>query len=405
MYRILPFLLTFCLISCTAQKKFDTKISFTTDLKKFEHLNGLKKALKDVEIIALGENTHGLGGVFKAKAELVQFLHQELGFDMVLFESGYGDGALAWEQFDRLSATDFTKVFSSNFYYRSKEILDLVNYAKQKGKSLMLQGFDCQPQQDYLIRRMSEIIAPIDSVFAKSVTSAMKGFNKLYQYEQDKDSTRFYQQRDRFISFLDTYDALLMKNKQQLLELGTTMNELEAIQHSSQIFRDTYAKINFGEMMGWPVVANIRDRSLFQTVQWFKKKYPKKKIIIWAQNSHIENQSKSNYTVNWMGHYLKKAYGDKYFSIGSIVYSGKDLRYSGVQAFEHQHKDYLAYHLRQTQKECFVLDVRNYQGGGVITQPLLGMESNGSTGRFVAKDRFDGLLFIKFSDAPQLLKK
>src|SRR5690606_2946992 len=104
--------------------------------------------------------------VFTAKAELVKFLHQELGFDIVLFESGYGDAALAWEQFDTLSSKAFTQVFSSNFYYNTKEIEQLVSYAKTQNGSLSIQGFDCQPQQNYLIKRMTEIAQPINSVFA-----------------------------------------------------------------------------------------------------------------------------------------------------------------------------------------------------------------------------------------------
>ena len=100
--------------------------------------------------------------------------------DMILFESGYGDAALAWEQVDVLSATDYTKVFSSNFYYHSTEIENLVKYVKAQKGELVIQGFDCQPQQNYLIQRMAKIVLPIDSVMAKSALSEMRGFNQLH---------------------------------------------------------------------------------------------------------------------------------------------------------------------------------------------------------------------------------
>jgi len=60
----------------------------------------------------------------------------------------------------------------------------------------------------------------------------------------------------------------------------------------------------------------------------------------------------------------------------------------------------LAYHLNQFQKEKFVLDLRKYNKADFTTQLLLGMESNGNTAEFIAKDKFDGLLFIKCSDIP-----
>ena len=187
MNKILSLILLLTFYSCKAQTDFKSTIEFTSDLEKFENLSSLKETLKDVEVIALGENTHGLGEVFAVKTELVKYLHLELGFDLVLFESGYGDAALAWEQFDSLSTKEFTRVFSSNFYYNSEEIENLVGYAKSQNRKLKIQGFDCQPQQNYLVKRMSEIAQPIDSTFAELIPLEMRNFNNLYQFENDKD--------------------------------------------------------------------------------------------------------------------------------------------------------------------------------------------------------------------------
>src|SRR5690606_42073490 len=85
------FITSLTFYACNAQPALNSTIEFTSDLESFESLSGWRESLKGVEIIALGENTHGLGEVFAAKTELVKFLHQELGFDWVLFESGYGD--------------------------------------------------------------------------------------------------------------------------------------------------------------------------------------------------------------------------------------------------------------------------------------------------------------------------
>lgn len=399
--QILFFL--FLLTSCKAQTILDSNLKYSNDLKDFKNISALREKLKDVEIIALGENTHGLGQVFKAKADLVKFLHQELGFNLILFESGFGDGALAWAQFDSLSNKAFTIAFTSNFYYHSKEILDLMAYVKNQDRKLRIQGFDCQPQQNYLITRMAQIVTPIDSLFAKSVKSEFRNFNKLYQFENDKDTISFYKQRDEFVSFLDKYTKIIKENEQRLLRSGTTQNEIDAIIKSNQIFTDTYSKIEFGSMMGWPISANIRDKSLFETIKWFKENSPETKIIIWAQNSHIENKPKPNNSVNWMGHSLKETYGNKYYSLGAVVYSGKNLEYNRSFDFEHNDKDYLAYHLNQFNSEAFILNLRNYKQNDFISESLLGMESGGNTARFIAKERFDGILFIKYSGIPQII--
>ncbi|MEZ4859187.1 MAG: erythromycin esterase family protein [Flavobacteriaceae bacterium] len=405
MNKIILFFVSLAFCSCNAQVKFNSNIEFTSDLENFENLSGLKKTLKNVEIVALGENTHGLGEVFEAKAELVKFLHQELKYDLVLFESGYGDAALAWEKFNSLSTKEFTSVFSSNFYYNSEEIENLVSYIKSQHGKLKIQGFDCQPQQNYLIKRMAEIVKPVDSILAKSVPLEMRNFNNLYQFENDKDTLAFNKQRDRFIDFLNHYTNFLNKNANKLLTSGTTKNEIDILKKSNEIFVNTYSKIHIGEMMSWPISDNIRDRSLFEIVKSFKQENPESKIIIWAQNSHIENKSKPNYNVNWMGHQLKRSFGDKYFSIGAIVYSGKNLNYNGTFDFEHTDKNYLAYHLNLFQKEKYVLDLRKHNKNDFTSKLLVGMENFGNTAEFIAKDRFDGLLFVKYSDIPKLLEK
>lgn len=404
MKAFLTLLVFTCSIYNSTHGQSKPSLQFTNDLENFTTLSGLNDALLGVEIVALGENTHGLGEVFNTKAELVQFLHQELGFNLVLFESGYGDAALAWERLDSLTAKEYTHLFSSNFYYQSEEIHKLITYVKSQNGNLVIQGFDCQPQQNYLIKRMQDIALLIDSNLANSVLHEMQSFNKLYQYENDGDTALFYQQRDSFSSFLNRYNTFLDENQNTLLKTGITKNEICTLKKSNEIFLRTYSTIQFGEMMGWPAYANLRDKSLFETVSWFKESNPEAKIIIWAQNSHIENSSKPNYNVEWMGHGLKRVYGTKYYSIGTIVYSGKNMNYNGSFDFEHNDDKYLAYHLNQFQKEKYVLDLRNYDQNDCTRQLHLGMENNGSTAEFIAKDRFDALLFIKYSDTPHLIK-
>mgnify|MGYP001056782888 CR=1 FL=1 len=400
-----------CLLFCAqinAQQSPSSSIKFTNNLKSFKDLQALKKVLKDVKIIALGENTHGLGEVFKVKADLVKFLHKELGFSLLLFESGYGDAALAWNKINKLSARDYTKTFTSYYYYHSEELLDLMMYVKAQSttnKPLMIQGIDCQPQQNYLIQRMVQLMQPIDAAFAKKAKLEMQSFFYLYQHENKKDSTAFYKQRKQFTQFINQYEKLLNTKGQKLIPTHATKTEIEAVKRTLQIFRKTYQNVPYGGMMGWPLSYNIRDKAMFETVQWFRKKYPNQKIIIWAQNSHIENKPKPRYTVKWLGHHLKKTYGQSYYSIGAIVYSGRDMRYNKIASFEHKKADYLAYRLNQYKQTHFLINLRDKSQPSFLNKPLLGMESNGSEAAFVAKDRFDGLLFIQYSDVPKLLKK
>ena len=65
-----------------------------------------------------------------------------------------------------------------------------------------------------------------------------------------------------------------------------------------------------------------RDQKMAKNVSWIKdyeKKYYKdNKIMLWGHNGHISiDKSKGQ-----MGYLLKEQYGEKYYSIGQIFYSG-----------------------------------------------------------------------------------
>ena len=50
----------------------------------FSDLEPLKAVLADKRIVLLGERTHGDGAAFLAKTRLIKFLHQEMGFDVLI---------------------------------------------------------------------------------------------------------------------------------------------------------------------------------------------------------------------------------------------------------------------------------------------------------------------------------
>jgi erythromycin esterase len=57
----------------------------------FADLRPLMTAIGDSRIVVLGEQSHGDGATFLAKARLIKFLHQRMGFDVLAWESGLFD--------------------------------------------------------------------------------------------------------------------------------------------------------------------------------------------------------------------------------------------------------------------------------------------------------------------------
>src|SRR4051794_33215908 len=62
--------------------------SISIDEADFRDLSPLARAIGDARVVMLGEAGHGDGATFRAKARLVRFLHEQLGFDVLAWESG-----------------------------------------------------------------------------------------------------------------------------------------------------------------------------------------------------------------------------------------------------------------------------------------------------------------------------
>ena len=62
---------------------------------RFKDLEFLKPLLIDKRLVYLGENTHGAAEYSSSKVRLIQYLHQELGYDVIAFESGLGNASAA----------------------------------------------------------------------------------------------------------------------------------------------------------------------------------------------------------------------------------------------------------------------------------------------------------------------
>ena len=66
----------------------------------FSDLESLKKIIGDTRVVLLGEQSHGGGTTYEAKVRLIKFLHQEMGFEVMAFESGMFDCAKIGQEID-----------------------------------------------------------------------------------------------------------------------------------------------------------------------------------------------------------------------------------------------------------------------------------------------------------------
>lgn len=199
-------LLLFYLIACSVQGQIDSLYSSPVRIQASDSLDEkwgfLKPVLQDKRIVALGESLHGVKEYNTYKLELIQYLHEELGFNVIALESDLAMNFIGNQYRDQISDTLLLKKLITPVWH-TEQHLKLIQYLKSH-PALNLIGFD-----------LIDIHA-IDSAFETlSITpSAQFSQETLVQYYQliqplYKNETHFYN------GFRDT---LMAKNLHWIIE-------------------------------------------------------------------------------------------------------------------------------------------------------------------------------------------
>jgi erythromycin esterase len=132
------------LVAGPASKPVVGHVLAASDSPDSEDLAFLPRLLEGKRLVQLGENGHGEAEAMRVRVRIARFLHGELGFGVLAFESSlflghYGDGRAGSVE---LSAT---LVGSTIGVWHTREMLPLVELARDSRatpRPLRLAGFD-----------------------------------------------------------------------------------------------------------------------------------------------------------------------------------------------------------------------------------------------------------------------
>lgn len=398
---------TLAFFALAAQESAKTIAYLKTDGETTDQVEELKRILTGVDIIGLGEPTHGMADVFRTRAKLVKILHEELGFDLLLMEVGYGDAGLAYAQVEELTGEELMQRSSSYHYYKSDALLPLYTYVQKQAETelpLILGGFDVQPQQD-------QLLAVIDSALTlitqhrpgASFPNKMRDFNKLYRFDYGKDSLSFVEQHAASMAYLKKLEEHLVRHNVPLIKSGWTGVQIENFVGYVAHLRESYEDLKFGELSRFPESVNYRDARMFATVLEIRARNPGKKIILWAQNSHLQKQGGWGNQTHWLGHLVHEKFGDAYYSLGTVVAAGADrLHYDEQQVieFDDTGKEFLAGRLLEYGAPALIADFRSPAPKiDFLEDDLKTTEVGGNVNEYSPGTRFDGVLFLERTEA------
>jgi erythromycin esterase len=259
----------------------------------FSDLVALKLAIGQSRIVLLGEQTHGEGSTFLAKTRLIKMLHEQMGFEVLAFESGMYDCTRIWEnmqQGGQLSKEAIGSLFY--MYATSRQMLPLFSYMQREMKGsrpLVLAGFESQHTGR---KAITDLFRELES-FLKA------GYPEAGHFETaDSNWSVFRRLSLAMFASRDFRPAEKEKktffNELSLLKniLGEERGPVGRMTASSGFWYQVACSIESQALRYWQLTASnemaVRDRQMAENLIWLAEKaYPEKKIIVWAHNVHI----------------------------------------------------------------------------------------------------------------------
>ncbi|MEO1032695.1 MAG: erythromycin esterase family protein [Bacteroidota bacterium] len=290
------------------------------------YINGnwkpILKAVKNKRIVLLGELNHGSKEIFKSRNDLIKSLNQELGFNVILFESGIGELIEINLQKKTLSPTEMIYGFFGG--WRTDEFVELMDYIKSN--NISISGFDVQRTGGAFEKLL------VDEIVRLSLDSDKYG-------DLEK---RFFNEKRKLTNRQAVYDSVQKSTHNLIEDYKILKSSIKNAEHvalndvSNFVVRTIENRIkylqyflNFVKDKDWSKRWKERDFMMFSNIDWLLKTiYKNQKVIVIAHNFHI---SKFNENEEVMGEFLKKKYDSEMYAIGVFAGGGNFLNNRGAK--------------------------------------------------------------------------
>jgi erythromycin esterase len=307
----------------------------------FSDLEPIAHAIGGASVVQLGEPSHGAGTALAAKVRLFKFLHQRLGFDVLIWESGLYDVALvqaAMRGTDDAITAARRGIFSLwTEAAEARPVFEYVKSSQATTRPVEMAGFDMQITANGSAERYGpELQAFVDGVWPPPLrekartlaTVATNARRRLF-------STGFTARSD--------VDVLVSASRDLRDLIGGKRSDFEQAWGSSRTdFMDrTVENMRIDAMQRFeaahspPTTAdreNRRDAVNADNLRWLiGSKCRGRKVVVWAHNVHI---MKAYLSGDFLDVHLRPRPGDmKPTGVFLSQWLGRELYTIGMTAF------------------------------------------------------------------------
>jgi len=296
----------------------------------------LDAAVGDARIVQLGENTHGVKDYTALKTSAIGYLHAQMGFDVIAFESA----VYQCDESDRHLAerpAQTSLLLCVYGVWHTPEMLDLFDYiaaSQSTDRPIRIAGFDIQPigpnktaRPDFLSTMMAKV-APEE---ADALAQLDQDFLEIYA-SGNRNRRTFFRSSDG-AAMASQYDAAsdrlaLMEepDRDQIIARMTLRSMAAYIRQQSAPDMASYAE--------------RRDLGMAQNlIDIGDRLYPDRKIVVWGHNAHIRHANADiephpdafpGVRVRLAGSDVRDHYGADVYTVGFYAAEGQAMNNRGA---------------------------------------------------------------------------
>jgi erythromycin esterase-like protein len=304
----------------------------------------------DARFVALGESTHMSAGYYQAKARLIRYMVEEMGFRAVAFETPWIEGSTASRYVASCTGTPEQAVNSMTVVWRDVSVRDMLRWLCEYNQAhpadpVVFFGFDIQEpgwgapaMREFLVR-----VAPGEVTRAapleRCLGAGYRGLADYYRSTEFQDHAagrRDVTANQQCMAAIADLEAWIAANA-DALERATSVAAVEEARLTLLALRAWQEQLWIPDPGGY----QARDRGMAETLRRLHAlRAPGRKTVVWAWNWHIAlrydevrgfdgdpSRVVPRQGARAMGSFLRDALGADYLPIGIVGY---DVRVPGT---------------------------------------------------------------------------
>lgn len=318
------------------------------DIDSRDNLGFLKNEIGDKRIVFLGEATHEDGATFEVRTKIVEFLMEEMDFDVILFEAGMFDLMQANKEFQTTGDSESIKKALWGFW-RTQQWQSFYSFIAQRkaaGNNIEFAGFDCKFSSAYGFDN-NNYSRFWETIFQEKNPAILKNENFTNYIAVWKDIESGYKETGMKGALAKMRYKMSRKEKQSFRNLSSWMaDELKKLGENklAQLLKSSdEGIIAYSDTRLWKLILNRksflpinyrRDELMADNLRHLLSEvYPKKKVIVLGATYHFirNNQSIDPIKIKFIrvheaviaGNLVYEQFANEIYTIGFTSYDGQ----------------------------------------------------------------------------------